>query len=80
MSQEPRRRSRTAGHTAAWVPARASAWAWRLPTSLVLLVLTTPVLLLAALITLPFVFLGGSHAGAASPADLLRLYLHRLPL
>jgi hypothetical protein len=79
MSQEPRR-SNTVGHITSQTVARTSTWSWRLPTSLVLLMLTMPVLLVAALITLPFILLGGSHAGAASPADLLRLYLHRLPL
>jgi hypothetical protein len=74
MSQESR------SHSSAPAAVSTSSWTWRLPTSLVLLMFTMPVLLLAALITLPFILLGGSHVGAASPADLLRLYLQRLPL
>jgi hypothetical protein len=82
MTQEFRRTT-FVGHSAskaARAVALASVWSWRLPTRLVLLMLTMPVLFIAALITLPFILLGGSHVGAASPADLLRVYINRLPL
>jgi hypothetical protein len=79
MSQEPRRSS-IVSPSAAKAVTRAAARSWRLPTRLVLLMLTMPVLLVAAIISLPFILLGGSHAGAASPADLLRLYLYRFTL